>query len=161
LTEVQDVERRFSLASEFGADACFDVSQGPTKLYQAVDKFARRSNGVDIVFEMSGAAPAYTQAFKIIRNGGLIMLLGLGSQPIAGFDFVNGVIFKGVTVKGIFGRRMFSTWETMLRLLACDRFGIHVALEKILARKDYALADYQEAFKALVTGAEMKLVFIP
>jgi threonine 3-dehydrogenase len=161
LTEVEDVERRFALAHAFGADACFDVSKGAGELYQAVDKFATRSNGVDIVFEMCGAPTAYTDAFKIIRNGGLIMLLGLARQPLAGFDFVQSVIFKGVTVKGIFGRRMFSTWETMLRLLACDRFGLRGDLEKILAKKDYALVDYQDGFKTLVAGKEMKLVFIP
>lgn len=161
LTEVADVERRFVLAKDFGADECFDVSKGPDKLYKAVEKTATRSNGVDVVFEMSGAASAYTDAFKIIRNGGLVMLLGLGHQALDGFDIVHGVIFKGVTVKGIFGRRMYSTWETMLRLLSCDRFGLRADLQKILAKNDYALPSYEKAFETLVTGKEMKLVFVP
>jgi threonine 3-dehydrogenase len=161
VTEVADVDRRFTLARAFGADACFDVSKGSAKLDEAVEKFSPYSNGVDIVLELTGAVSAYNDAFRIIRNGGLVVLLGLGPKPIPNFDIAKGVIFKGVTVKGIFGRKMFDTWEMMLRLLECDRFGLQSGLEKILAKEDYALKDYRQAFESLVAGKEMKLVFIP
>jgi threonine 3-dehydrogenase len=46
------------------------------------------------------------------------MLLGIPSRPLASFDIGNHVIWKGVTMRGIFGRRMFDTWYTMLDLLA-------------------------------------------
>src|SRR6185437_17056320 len=53
LTEAADIERRFSLATEFGADFCIDVSKGSSGLYKEVTKREVGSNGVDIVLEMS------------------------------------------------------------------------------------------------------------
>jgi len=161
LTEAADVDRRFSLAREFGADDCFDVTKGSTALYQSVEKHEIGSNGVDIVLEMSGSPAAYTDAFKIVRNGGTVILLGIARKPLANFDIANAVIWKSVTVKGIFGRKMFDTWETMLRMLRCDRFDLQNKLDKIISEKDYALDEYEDAFGALASGKEMKLVFTP
>ncbi len=161
LTEAADVDRRFALAREFGADDCFDVTKGSSPLYQSVDKHEIGSNGVDIVLEMSGSPAAYTDAFKIVRNGGTVILLGIARKPLANFDIANAVIWKSVTVKGIFGRKMFDTWETMLRMLRCDRFDLQNKLDKVLSAKNYALDEYQDAFGALANGQEMKLVFTP
>lgn len=161
VSEVVDIERRFDLATEFGADQCFDVSKGAQQLYQSIEKNSLGSNGVDIVFEVSGAAKAYNDAFKIIRNGGLVVLLGLAKHPLNDFDITRGVIFKGVTVKGICGRRMFDTWQMMLGLLNTDRFDLKADLEKILATTDFPLEKYEAAFQLLISGKEMKLVFVP
>src|SRR5262249_12496089 len=132
LTEAADVERRFTLATEFGADECFDVSAGSAALYRSVEKREIASNGVDVVLEMSGSLPAYKDAFQIVRNGGKVVLLGIAKSPLPEFDIANGVIWKGVTVKGIFGRRMFDTWETMLNLIRSSQFDIKSQLEKII-----------------------------
>ncbi|HEY9786516.1 MAG TPA: alcohol dehydrogenase catalytic domain-containing protein [Candidatus Obscuribacterales bacterium] len=161
LTEAQDVHRRFQLGREFGADECFDVSKGSTALYSAVEKFETGSNGVDVVLEMSGSPAAYGDAFKIVRNGGTVLLLGITRKPLNDFDIANGVIWKGVTVKGIFGRKMFDTWETMLRLLRSDRFNLKEKLGRVMCKKSYSLEDYRGAFEVLSTGEEMKLVFAP
>lgn len=161
LSEAADVDRRFELATEFGADHCFDVSKGSSGLHQAVEKWETGSNGVDVVLEMSGSIPAYQDAFKIVRNGGTVILLGIAREPLPKFDIANGVIWKGVTVKGIFGRKMYETWETMLRLLRSNQFDMKSQLEKIIGSKDYRLDEYREAFEVLTTGQEMKLVFSP
>ena len=161
LTEAADVERRFNLATEFGADLTFDVGSGSDKLHAAVAKHEIGANGVDVVLEMSGSPSAYRDAFRIVRNGGSVLLLGITRKPLNDFDLANGVIWKGVTVKGIFGRRMFDTWETMLRLLKSDHFDMQSKLDKILARRSYALEDYRQAFELLTSGEEMKLVFEP
>lgn len=161
LTEAADVDRRFQLATEFGADACFDVGKGPKELYAAVERHEKGANGVDVVLEMSGSPSAYTDAFRIVRNGGTVLLLGITRKPLEHFDIANFVIWKGVTVKGIFGRKMFDTWETMLRLLRCDSLNLKEKLDKILCQKTYALDEYKEAFKILSDGSEMKLVFSP
>lgn len=161
LTEAADVERRFTLAQEFGADYCFDVSKGSKNFRQAIDKYETNTNGVDIVLEMSGSLPAYDDAFQIVSNGGKIILLGIAREPLPNFDIANGVIWKGVNVKGIFGRKMFSTWETMLRIIKSPRLQIQDRLGKLIAAKTYALHEYSEAFEALSKGQELKLVFAP
>ncbi len=161
LSEAADVDRRFALATEFGADQCIDVSGGPADLYKSVEKWETGSNGVDVVLEMSGSIPAYQDAFKIVRNGGTVILLGIAREPLPKFDIANGVIWKGVTVKGIFGRRMFDTWETMLRLLKSEHMDMKSQLDKIISAKNYPLEQYKDAFEELVSGREMKLVFTP
>jgi threonine 3-dehydrogenase len=161
LTEAADVDRRFELATKFGADHCFNVSKDSTDLHRAVEKWETGSNGVDVVLEMSGSIPAYQDAFKIVRNGGTVILLGIAREPLPRFDIANGVIWKGVTVKGIFGRKMYDTWETMLRLLRSNQFDMKSQLEQIISSKDYRLDEYREAFEVLATGQEMKLVFSP
>lgn len=161
VTEAADVERRFSLAADFGADYCFDVGGGSGEFYKAVHKLETMANGVDVVLEMSGSPSAYRDAFEIVRNGGTVLLLGITRKPLDGFDIANGVIWKGVTVKGIFGRKMFDTWETMLRLLQTESLDVKTKLEKILASKTYRLDDYEKAFEVLGNGAEMKLIFEP
>lgn len=161
LTEAQDVDRRFKLADEFGVKFCFDVSKGTDELYKTVDKYETGANGVDVVLEMSGSPSAYTDAFKIVRNGGTVILLGIARKPLNNFDIANGVIWKGVTVKGIFGRKMFDTWETMLQLLKANNNGLQERMSRIICPSTYALEDYKTAFDLLVSGKEMKLVFKP
>jgi threonine 3-dehydrogenase len=161
ITEAADVDRRFSLATEFGADACIDVAKGSEELYRMVDKFETGSNGVDVVLEMSGSPSAYQDAFRIVRNGGTVLLLGITRKPLTNFDIANFVIWKGVTCKGIFGRKMFETWETMLRLLKSKHMNLQGKLDKVIASKTYSLEDYKDAFSVLSTGSEMKLVFCP
>jgi threonine 3-dehydrogenase len=161
ITEAADIERRFGIAADFGVHHCFDVSKGSDALYKAVEKYETSSNGVDVVLEMSGSTLAYNDAFKIVRNGGKVILLGIAKKPLNNFDIAGGVIWKGVTVQGIFGRKMFDTWETMLRLLKADDSQIKDKLAKVIAAKHYSLDKYQEAFELLVSGREMKLVFSP
>lgn len=161
LTEAADVERRFALAEKFGAAHCFDVSSGSTKLYEAIEKTESMANGVDVVLEMSGNPSAYRDGFRIVRNGGTVLLLGITRRPLTDFDIANGVIWKGVTVKGIFGRKMFDTWETMLRLLQAPHLDLISKLDQVLCKKVYSLDEFEPAFDVLNSGAEMKLVFEP
>lgn len=161
VTEAADLDRRSQLAREFGADHFVDVSKGSSRLYDLVEQLEQGANGVDVVLEMSGSLPAYEDAFKIVRNGGQVILLGIAREPLPRFDIANGVIWKGVGVKGIFGRKMFSTWETMLNLLRSQRLGIREKLEKVTARRFYTLDEYETAFEELSSGSELKLVFAP
>jgi threonine 3-dehydrogenase len=93
LTEAADVERRFALGTEFGADACFDVGKGSHDLYKSVSKHEAAANGVDVVLEMSGSPSAYQDAFHIVRNGGTVILLGITRKPLDHFDIANYVIW--------------------------------------------------------------------
>jgi len=72
--------------------------------------------GVDVVLEMSGHPGAIRQGFKSLRYGGRVSLLGLPSGMIE-LDLANDIIFKGATVLGISGRRIFDTWYRTRRIL--------------------------------------------
>src|SRR5882757_8735666 len=72
--------------------------------------------GVDVVLEMAGHPDAIRTGFDIVRSGGRISLLGLTSKPIP-LNFSEDIIFKGITIQGINGRRMYQTWYQMTALL--------------------------------------------
>ena len=73
--------------------------------------------GADVVLEMAGHPSAIRTAFDIVRRGGRVSLLGLTSKPIS-LNFSEDIIFKGITVQGISGRRMYQTWYQMTALCA-------------------------------------------
>ena len=73
-------------------------------------------DGADLVCEMSGHPAGHAQAFAAARLGGRVNLLGTPSRTTE-VDFARDVIFKGLTLYGVTGRRMYDTWDVMLRLL--------------------------------------------
>jgi len=72
--------------------------------------------GVDLVCEMSGHPAGHATAFAAARPGGRVNLLGTPSRTTE-VDFARDVIFKGLTLYGVTGRKMYSTWLHMARLL--------------------------------------------
>ncbi|MBI2844702.1 MAG: L-threonine 3-dehydrogenase [Armatimonadetes bacterium] len=107
---------RLQLAVTMGAD---DVVNSSTD--DPVDA-ARKINGAgfDVVIEMSGNPAAINQAFKMVRPGGRVSLLGLPKSPVQ-IDLANDVVLKGLVVQGIHGRRMFKTWYQMTRIIESGR----------------------------------------
>ena len=79
--------------------------------------------GVDVVLEMSGNATAIRQSFKALRNGGRVSLLGIPSRNVD-LDLANDIIFKGATVYGISGRRIFDTWYRTRRILEAGQLDL-------------------------------------
>ena len=75
----------------------------------------KMTEGFDVALEMSGAPAAFDQLFDAIITGGRVALLGLPAKP-ALVDW-NKVIFKQLTIKGIYGREMFETWHKMIAML--------------------------------------------
>jgi len=78
-------------------------------------------NGADVVCEMSGAPPALHEAFDLVRYGGRVQLLGIPSVEVP-VDFATEIIFKGITIYGVIGRRMYETWNQMQRFLRSGLF---------------------------------------
>ncbi|HKO33216.1 MAG TPA: alcohol dehydrogenase catalytic domain-containing protein, partial [Candidatus Limnocylindria bacterium] len=109
-----DVEPyRLDMAGRMGADLVIDGRQAD--LVPRVLE-ATGGDGVEVVLEMSGAQPALDTALAIITRGGRISLLGIFSQP-ARVDLSDLVIQKGVRLYGIYGRRLYDTWERTQALL--------------------------------------------
>ena len=152
-------EKKFSLAKSLGADFCFDVAtkEGQQALREAVQK-ETASAGVDAVFEMSGSYKAYGDAFKNIRMGGTLSLLGLPSGKLE-VDFSKEIIFRGLTLKGIIGRRIFDTWDMMRSLLTSGLS--EVILENHLITHDLPLEKFEEGFRALKSGDGLKVILRP
>jgi threonine 3-dehydrogenase len=106
-------EMRLELARRMGANITLNPSRD--------DVLARireltAGEGVDLVCEMSGHPAGHAQAFAAARSGGRVNLLGTPSTPTQ-VDFARDVIFKGLTLYGVTGRKMYSTWHQMVRLI--------------------------------------------
>ncbi len=113
--------------------------------------------GVDVVCEMSGSAAAINFGLDIVRMGGTLSLLGLpAGNALTIDDYTHNVIFKGVTLHGIIGRRMYSTWQRMLGML---RSGLDV--EWVVQATFDSLGDFHEGIGKFVRHEALKVVFFP
>jgi threonine 3-dehydrogenase len=141
---------RLEMARNLGADVAIDASQDVVALLlEATDGV-----GVDIVLEMSGAEAAIRQGFDAVTNGGRVSLLGLPSRPIT-LDLSDQVIFKGIRIYGITGRKMFETWYRTQALLAQG-----LDLSPIVTHR-LSLDRFAEAFDLLAAGHAGKVVLLP
>ncbi|HSE98287.1 MAG TPA: alcohol dehydrogenase catalytic domain-containing protein [Blastocatellia bacterium] len=155
---------RFETARELGADFCFDTNEEAAPGQK--DELFRRvrdehGGGIDVVLEMSGAEAAYNDAGAMVKNGGQILLLGIPARPLRSFDFGKYAVWKGVTIRGIFGRRMFETWYAMLDLLATESSGLKARLENIISSVTVPLSDFERGFELVRTHEAVKLLLVP
>ena len=108
--------KRLELATRMGAHQSLRPSEAEAAVYAASDGL-----GADVVLEMSGVPSAIHQAFALVRPAGRVNMLGIPNRPID-VDFANEIIFKGLTVYGVVGRRMYETWHQMSRFLKSGNF---------------------------------------
>ena len=108
------------------------------------------SEGFDVALEMSGVASAINEMLEAINHGGKVAMLGIppGEMPI---DW-SRVIFKGLTIRGIYGREMFETWYKMASLI---QSGLN--LEPIITHH-FAADDFEKAFALMEAGSSGKVV---
>lgn len=139
---------RMELAKKLGAAEAFDARDDSW-----IEKVRRETHeGVDVLLEMSGAPAAMDQGFRALRNGGRAALLGLPARSVD-FDFNAHIIFKGCTVLGINGRRMWETWYQMEKLLLSGR----LELDEIITH-EFPMSDYQEAFRTMISSEGIKVL---
>jgi len=162
--DIKMLEHRFDLARQLGADLCFDTNEkaAPGQRKELMQR-ARDENGggVDVVLEMSGAEAAYNDAGALVKNGGKILLLGIPAWPLKSFDFGKYAVWKGVTLRGIFGRRMFETWYSMLDLLETESTGLKAKVEKIVSREPVTLENFEQGFERVRTHKAVKQLLVP
>lgn len=113
--------------------------------------------GVDAVLEMSGAEPAIHAGFRVVKKGGVFTAFGIPTKPI-GLNMADEIIFKGIRVNGINGRKMFETWEQVAGLLSSGRVDLKAAITHTLP-----LSRIEEAFAMLKPGQTSagKIVLTP
>ncbi len=125
-------EYRLQLATKLGADAVVNAASesAEREILKLTD------GGVDVVLEMSGAPVAIQQAMRIARMGGRVSLMGIPSGPVQ-LNMAEDMIFKGLTVKCIVGRRLYETWDTMSSLLSSGRLDISAAVTHIMPLNEF------------------------
>jgi threonine 3-dehydrogenase len=143
---------RLGLARTMGADLALDALDPETS---AKISDATSGDGVEVVLEMSGAAPALSQALEMVTRGGRISLLGIFGEPVT-IDLSELVIQKGLRLYGIYGRRIYDTWERTQALL---RSGTLDVSPIITDRFD--LADWERAFELIASRHAGKVVLLP
>ncbi|HEX7697868.1 MAG TPA: L-threonine 3-dehydrogenase [Candidatus Acidoferrum sp.] len=145
-------EKRRAMAKKMGADVVLNPAAE-----DAVGKILAETNGtgVDALLEMSGNPTAIQQGFKSLRAGGRASLLGIPTENVP-LDLVNDVIFKGATVQGIYGRRMYETWVQMTALLKAGRLN----LEPLFGERA-SLDKFESAFILLQGGLAGKILLYP
>jgi threonine 3-dehydrogenase len=145
-------ENRRAMAKKMGADVVLNPASE-----DAVARILAETNatGVDALLEMSGNPTAIQQGFKALRAGGRASLLGIPTENVP-LDLVNDVIFKGATVQGIYGRRMYDTWVQMTALLKAGRLD----LEPLFGERE-PLEKFENAFRKLQGGLAGKILLYP
>jgi threonine 3-dehydrogenase len=142
---------RLELARTMGADLALDAMDAGTE-ERIVE--ATGGEGIEVVLEMSGSAPALDQALKLITRGGSISLLGIFGEPPR-VDLSEDVIMKGLRLHGIFGRRIYETWDQTQSLL---RGGLDVS--PIITHR-LPLERWETAFELLASRHAGKVVLLP
>jgi threonine 3-dehydrogenase len=145
-------QHRRKLAEKMKADYVLDPAAGDAskKLLDLTS-----GTGVDVVLEMAGHPDAIRTAFDVVRRGGRISLLGLTSKPIS-LNFSEDIIFKGITIQGINGRRMYQTWYQMTALLKAGKLDLHPVITDRIAMKDFSAG-----MQRLQTGEASKILVYP
>ncbi len=153
------VSGRFALAKKYGADHCFDMTIGEDRGAFVDTIMSETGNtGVDVALEMSGSYRAYEDAARVIRMGGTFSLLGIPSGTMQ-VDFAKNIIFSGITVHGIIGRRVFQTWDQMEVLL---KAGLAKQLMKTsFVTHQLTLERFEEGFQAIRNGDAYKVLLKP
>jgi threonine 3-dehydrogenase len=142
---------RLELAGRTGSDVVIDP-RSENVVHRILEETA--GEGADVVLEMSGNPQAITQALKALRYGGFLSLLGIPSRPVE-IDLADGIIFKGATVQGITGRRMFETWYQTRGFLESG-----MDLSPIITHR-MPLSEYATAFELVRSGNSGKVVLFP
>jgi threonine 3-dehydrogenase len=143
---------RLELARKMGADLVFVA--GAEDLVEQV-LAATGGDGVDVVLEMSGAAAALTAAVRFVTRGGRVSLLGIFGRPVT-VDLSDDVIQRGLRLYGVYGRRIYQTWERTQELLRSGRLDV----SPIITHR-FDLADWQRGFELIASRHAGKVVLLP
>lgn len=145
ITDVNDY--RLELAAKMGATRTVNVKK--EKLNDVIAELGM-TEGFDVGMEMSGHPDALNQLIRNMNHGGRVAILGIPPNHSA-IDW-NQVIFKGLLLKGIYGREMFETWYKMTSMLQSD---LHI--DPVITHH-YAIDEFQQGFDTMLAGKCGKVI---
>ncbi len=140
-------EYRLNIAKKMGATIAVNLSKGET-IDQAVKDLKMR--GFDVGLEMSGAPAAFCDMINHMYNGSKIALLGI--LPNSTTVDWNTIIFKALTLKGIYGREMWETWYKMEQMLISG-----LDLTPVITHR-FSIDDFQKGFDVMESGQCGKVI---
>jgi threonine 3-dehydrogenase len=143
---------RLEIAQRMGADLVFDARR-PDLTERVLE--ATGGDGVEVLLEMSGAAPALTGALPFVTRGGRVSLLGIFGEPVT-IDLSEDVIQRGLRLYGIYGRRIYDTWERTQALLRSGSLDV----TPIITHR-FDLADWRKGFDLIASRHAGKVVLLP
>ena len=138
---------RLALAEKMGATRAVNV--GTTSLSDVMKELGM-TEGFDVGLEMSGVPVAFRDMLDKMNNGGKVAMLGIPPTDVA-VDW-NQVIFKGLTIKGIYGREMFETWYKMASLL---QSGLDISP---IITHQFGIDEFQQGFDTMGSGQSGKVI---
>lgn len=145
-------EYRLDLALQMGATDIISVEkEDPLKNVSALTG----GEGADLVCEMSGHPTAIRQSLKMAANGGRVHILSLPEHPVC-IDMTNDIVFKGLTVQGITGRKMFETWRQVSGLLQSGT----IQIKPVITHR-FPMEEFEKGFELMRKGQCGKVVLIP
>jgi threonine 3-dehydrogenase len=145
ITDVNDY--RLALAKKMGASVALNVSSDSL---DDTMKLLGMTEGFDVGMEMSGNAHAFRDMLRTMHHGGKVAILGIPPDETS-IDW-NQVIFKGLVLKGIYGREMFETWYKMASML---QSGLNI---EPLITHHFEVEDFQPAFELMESGQSGKVI---
>ena len=145
ISDVNDY--RLDLAKKMGATRTVNVKN--QKIADVMQELGMQE-GFDVGLEMSGNGPAFASMLEAMNHGGHVAILGIPPSGVT-IDW-NHVIFKGLVLKGIYGREMFETWYKMTAML---QSGLDVT--PVLTHR-FKVDDYREAFETMRSGQSGKVI---
>ncbi|GAB7268986.1 hypothetical protein DZS_03780 [Dickeya ananatis] len=145
ITDVNDY--RLALAKQMGVTRTVNVSR---ESLTDVMRELGMTEGFDVALEMSGSPAAFRTLLSVMNHGGRIAMLGIQPEAVA-VDW-SDIIFKGLVIKGIYGREMFETWYKMAALIQSG-----LDLSPMITHR-YAIDDFQQGFDVMRSGQSGKVV---
>ncbi len=145
VTDVNDY--RLDLAAKMGATCAINVTE--TSLEETMKDLGMRE-GFDVGLEMSGNPQAFRDMLRTMNHGGRVAILGIPPESAA-IDWTH-VIFKGLTLKGVYGREMFETWYKMTTML---QSGLDIA--PVLTHR-MSVEAFQDGFDIMRSGQSGKVI---
>ena len=138
---------RLDLAKKMGATVALDVRT--EKLTDAMKELGM-TEGFDVGMEMSGVPQAFESLLLHMNHGGKVAMLGIPPARMA-IDW-NQIIFKGLEIKGVYGREMFETWYKMVAMIQSG-----LDLSPIITHH-YAAEEFETAFATMLSGQSGKII---
>ena len=145
-------EYRLNLAKELGADVVINPLKEDVikRVYEETN-----GRGPDVVGEFSGNKTAIEQAFKYVKAGGGLSLLGIPSKDIE-IDLANDIVFKGIQIYGVVGRRIYETWYQVKELIDNNLLDLDKVITHVMP-----MSKIEEAMEIMGSGNSGKIILIP